>query len=125
MTNREFLEAVKANSITPEVVAYAIAAIEKLDAKNLKRASTPSKTAIANEPLKAQVLDFLGGRTSALASEIGEALGLTTAKASSLCTSLVKAGKVTVAEVKVPKVGKRNAYFLVVGDDDATDNDEE
>lgn len=117
MTNREFYTAILSNeTLSIELRTFASEALTKLDAKNAKRAATPSKTAIANEPLKAQILEFLGTRSSALASEIGEALGLSTAKASSLCAQLTAEGKVTSVEVKVPKVGKRKSYFLHIGE---------
>ena len=115
MTNREFYTAILENATLPtDIRSFASDAILKMDAKNAKRAATPSKTAIANEPLKAQVLEFLGTRTSALASEIGEALGLSTAKVSSLCTQMVAEGKVTSTEIKVPKVGKRKSYAIII-----------
>lgn len=113
MTNREFLSAVANSNVADDIKTYALEAVEKLDARNAKRSSKPSKTAIENEPVKAQILEFItnsGG--TCIASVIGEAIGITTNKASSLCGQLVEAGKLAVTDVKVPKQGKRKGYSI-------------
>ena len=112
MTQREFYTAISNGEMNDELKDFAKEGIAKLDARNAKRASTPSKTAVANEPIKASILEFLADREAHLAKEVGEALGITTSKASALCGQLVKEEKVTASEVKVAKVGKRVAYTL-------------
>ena len=112
MTRREMFEAIVNGNITEEVVEMAKSEIVKMNERNAKRASTPSKTAVANEPIKASILEFLADREAHLAKEVGEALGITTSKASALCGQLVKEEKVTASEIKVAKVGKRVAYTL-------------
>lgn len=112
MTYREFYTAVVNGEMNEEMVTFATEAIAKLDARNEKRASTPSKTAIANEPIKASIVEFLGNGETHIAKEIGEAIGVSTSKASALCGQLVKVGTLTATEVKLPKVGKRVAYTL-------------
>lgn len=113
MTYREFYTAVENGEHTDEMVAFAKTALAKLDERNAKRASKPSKTAVANEPLKASIVEWLAANEGKhIASEIGSALNLTTPKASSLCGQMVKAGTLNAEEVKVPKVGKRIAYSL-------------
>lgn len=113
MTTREFLTAVKSANINDEITAYAEDGIAKLDAKNAKRASTPSKTAIANEPIKAKIVEFLGQNGSATASDISSALEISTQKASALSRQLVESGVLTVTEVKVPKKGTQKSYAKV------------
>lgn len=112
MTYREFYTAVANGTINDDVIAMAKASIVKLDERNAKRAGQPSKTAVANEPIKASIVEFLANGESHIAKEIAEALNLTTSKASALCGQLVKDGRLTATEVKVPKVGKRVAYTL-------------
>lgn len=113
MTYREFYTAIVNGEITEEVVAKATEEIAKLDTRNANRASRPSKVALANEPIKTSILEFLANGETHIAKEIGEAVGITTFKASALCGQLAKDGKVVASEVKLPKVGKRVAYTLV------------
>lgn len=123
MTKREFLNAVIATSgISADLVEFAKHEIEALDARNAKRASTPSKTQLANEPLKAEILaklkevnDF---RTAGDVSswfgldEDGKAV-MSVQKASSLLRQLVADGHAEQTEVKVPKKGKQKAYKAI------------
>lgn len=122
MTKREFLNAVIAGKITEKEIAFAQKEIEILDARNAKRASTPSKTQLANEPLKAEILaklkevnDF---RTAGDVSswfgldEDGKAV-MSVQKASSLLRQLVADGHAEQTEVKVPKKGKQKAYKAI------------
>ena len=113
MTNREFLEAIKNGTINADVQAHATAEIEKMNARNEKRATTPSKTAVANEPLKVKIVEFLTEKNEQiLTSVIGEAVGISTAKASALCKQLADDGKIVGEEVKVPKIGKRMVWKI-------------
>ena len=113
MTNREFFEAVQNGTINADVRAHAAAEIEKMDARNEKRATTPSKTAIANAPIKAQILAFLTEKNKEiLTGVIGEAVGISTAKASALLKQLADDGKIVGEEVKVPKIGKRMVWKI-------------
>lgn len=115
MTNRDFLSSVLASDVSAELKEYAQQAIDKIDARNLKRASKPSKTALANEPIKASILELLanGGR---VASEIGVALDISTNKASALCRQLVENGKLAVTDIKVKGKGSVKYYSLVVAE---------
>jgi hypothetical protein len=116
MTNREFFEAIKNGIMNEEVQAHAIAEIEKMNARNAKRGITPSKTAIANEPIKLKIIEFLTEKNEQiLTSVIGEAVGISTAKASALCVQLALDGKIVGEEVKVPKVGNRMVWKVKVG----------
>lgn len=112
MTYREMYTAIVNGEITEEVVAMAQNAIAKLDERNAKRASYQSETAKLNAPIKDEIVAWLTENGTHVAKEIGEALHLTTAKASALCGQLVKEERVSAEEIKVPKVGKRIAYTV-------------
>ena len=110
MTRREFLNAIVAANVSDEITEYASAELARQDAANEKRRNTPSKTQLANEPIKAQILEALAAGTMT-ASEIGATLEISTAKASALARALVADGKVTAEEVK-GKSGMIKAYSL-------------
>lgn len=112
MTTRELLNSVINANLSDEATEKAQALLAQLDKRNEKRASTPSKTAIANEPIKAQILDLLN-TTPKTAAEIGQTLEITPQKASALLRQLVESGVVNSTEVKVPKKGKVKGYTLV------------
>ena len=112
MTTREFLNAVIEANISDELNDQAQAMIANLDKRNAKRASTPSKTAVANEPIKASIVDLFVNGGNKTASEVAVALTITTQKASALLRQLVENGTLTSTEVKVPKKGKCKAYAL-------------
>lgn len=121
MTNREFLTAVANSSLSDDLTAYATEQIAKLDMRNAmrreKQSSKPSKTAIENEPIKASIMEFLSAQSEPMiAADIAENVKITTAKASSLLTQLVKSGKVVKSEVKIPKKGKVKAYSISMTD---------
>ncbi len=112
ITKREFLKGiVEGATITAEQAAFAAKEIEALDKRNEKRKATPSKTAIANEPIKATIVEFLKGRENPLpANVIGEGVGITTQKASALCRQLVEAKVLVVFDVKIKGKGAVKAY---------------
>lgn len=113
MTNRDFYTAISNGMMNDEVKAFAVAAIEKLDARNTARKSKPSKTAEANAPIKEALFNYLsenGGKFTE--SDLGTVLEVSHNKAGSLARQLVAEGKIQVTEVKIPKVGKRKAYFI-------------
>ena len=113
MTNREFYTAIAQGAMNDELIAFAQEAIVKMDERNAKRNSKPSKTAVENEPIKAQIVEFITKRNEfCIAGAIAEALEISTQKASALCRQLVEAGKLSEKEGKVPKHGKRKAYGI-------------
>ena len=113
MTNREFYNDVIANSDNEKWIAKATAELAKLDARNKARSSKPSKIQLENEPIKAHLLEILAVKPMT-ASEIRNTdPNLSSSKISTLCGQLAKEGKVSIQEIKVPKVGKRNQYSLV------------
>ena len=90
MTMRELLNAVIANEITDAVIEKATAELEKLDARNEKRTSKPSKTAEANVPLIAKLEEYLEGKEPMIASDIATALEMTPNKVASLAKASEK-----------------------------------
>lgn len=117
MTNREFFEKIAKNeTLAEEIRKHANEAIAKLDKRNADRQAKPSKTALANEPIKASILEYLVGKSEVVASAIGEALGISTSKASALCGQLVVEEKVVASEVKIKGKGKVKGYTLAVAD---------
>ena len=60
-----------------------------------------------------RIIEAFTGKEKALASVIGETIGISTNKASALCRQLVAEKKMTVEEVKVPKKGMQKAYTVV------------
>jgi hypothetical protein len=117
MTNREFYLAISTADVTDEIKQFALSAIEKLDARNASRSEKPSKTQLENAPIKEAIVKHLTECGSALTeADLGVAIGVSHNKAGSLARQLVAEGKLSVGEVKLPKVGKRKVYSVVVAD---------
>lgn len=114
MTNREFFEAIRSNpALADELVEFATAAIEKLDKRNADRKSKPSKTTLANQPIKEAIVAYLNKEGFiAIAADIAANCNITPQKASALCRQMIEAGIVRSTEVKIPKKGKCKAYFI-------------
>jgi hypothetical protein len=101
------------NGTNPDKVKeWATAEIEKLDAKNSKRKNTETKEQKENKVLMDAILSNLSAGTPTVASILGTALGVSTQKASALCSLLVKSGKVVATEVKVKGKGTVKGYLL-------------
>lgn len=116
MTNREFYSAIANGTITAEIQQFASDAIAKMDERNAKRSSQPSKTALANEPIKEKILSFLSEEVGVAKTspDIATAIGESTQKVSALCNQLAAEGKVEKSEGKVPKKGKMKFYSVSV-----------
>lgn len=118
-TSRDFFNEVITLATTAgntRVADYARAAIVKLDERNTKRANSLSPAQKANEGIKTAILAVLTTAPQT-AAEISAALladhaEATTAKVSALCGQMVKAGQISVCEVKIPKKGKVNGYSV-------------
>lgn len=114
MTNREFYTAISEGKLTDEIKEFAVAAIEKLDNRNANRSAKPTKAQLENAPIKQALLDYLTANAGQFTEgDLGTALGVTHNKAGALARQLVAEGKVTSAEVKIAKVGKRKVYSIV------------
>lgn len=112
MTNREFFNAIINANLSDELTQFATDAIAKMDKRNAVRSSKPSKTAIANAPIKAAILAFIADHPKALAADVATGVDITPAKASGLCVQLVKEGELTSEDIKIPKKGKVKGYTL-------------
>ena len=112
MTIREFYQAVIEANINDELTAKATELIAALDARNEKRKTTPSKTALANEPITEEIVKALTERGTMCAADVGELVAITTQKASSLLRQLVEDGKVKSEDKKVPKKGSVKFYSI-------------
>ena len=108
MTNREMLTAIVNGELNDEVIEKAKSEIAKLDARNANRKNKPSKTQIENAPIIEKIAGLLTEEPMR-ASEIAEALGISTAKASALAK---KVDGVTVTDVKVKGKGMQKGYSL-------------
>ena len=94
-----------------ELVEYAKNEIVKMDERNAKRKSAPSKKAEENEPIKKAIAEFLADKTEpTTAKEIGEGVEISTQKASALCRQMVEDGRLTSTEIKVKGKGKQKGY---------------
>ena len=111
MTNREMLTAIVNGEVTEDVIAKATEELAKLDARNAKRANTPSKKSVENEPIKAKIAEFLADGAH-LAKEIANGCEISTAKASALCRQMVEDGRLKVEDVKVKGKGSQKSYSL-------------
>ena len=108
MTQRDFYNAVIATVDNDELKAFAESAIAKLDERNAKRASKPSKTQVANEPIIKAISEVLTSEPM-LASKIAELCEISTQKASAL---VKKVEGVQSVDVKVKGKGTQKGYFL-------------
>ena len=115
MTIRDFMNAVIAmENVTEEMKAFAENEIVKLDTRNTKRAEKPSKTAIANEPIKLEILALLEekGEVMTASAIAGIMTDYKVQKISALCTQLVKEEKLTVKDVKIKGKGTQKGYSV-------------
>lgn len=112
MTNREFYNAIVKANLGEDITNHALAEIGKLDAKNTKRKETETKEQKENKVLMGTILANLSAGTPTVASTLGTILGVSTQKASALCTLLVKEGKVVATDVKVKGKGAVKGYLL-------------
>jgi hypothetical protein len=117
MTNREFYSNISKGIVNDEVIAHAVEAIAKMDTANANRKSKPSKTSVANEPIKAAIVELLTTNGAMVASAIGAALTngeveVSTSKASALCGQLVKAEVLAVEDIKVKGKGTVKQYSI-------------
>lgn len=126
MTNREFFVAIANDTaISEELRSFAKESIEKLNARNAARAAKPSKAAVANDALAAEMLPKFAVGSIYTASDLAEMMDFkteagapSTSKATAVVKVLVEMGKVKSEDIKVPKKGKCKGYSLVVEGED-------
>jgi len=112
MTTREFLNIVVEANLSDEVTEKAQTLLVALDKRNENRSSKPSKRQLENQPIREMILGYLNGSEPKTAADIGEHCGITTQKASALCSQMQKEELLTAEEVKVPKKGKVKGYRI-------------
>lgn len=116
MKNREFLETVANGTVNEEVIEFAKAEIEKIDAANAKRRENPPKAVkekrAENEVLKEKVYAVLTENPT-LAADVRTAIGedVTVQKIGYILRALVADGKAQAVAVKVPTKGLQNGYI--------------
>lgn len=104
MTTREFLNAILTADVSDELKAQAQVEIDRLDKRNAQRKSKPSKTALANAPVKEAIMGFAVVQEQVFtAKQVATALDITVQKASALLRQLADEGKLTAADAKVDK----------------------
>ena len=108
MTKREMFEAIINGNVNAEVIEMAKNEIIKMDEKNAKRKNSPSKTAIANEPIKAKIKEVLTHEPQS-AGEVAEKVEISVQKASALLRQI---DGLAVSEIKVKGKGKVKGYAL-------------
>ena len=112
MTKREFYVAVSNGEMDEELMNYATAEIEKMDAANEKRKEKTSKKAEENQPLIDRIVNEILTTEPKTATDIAAVIELSVQKTSALCRAAVAQGKAVQSEVKVPKKGNQKAYAL-------------
>lgn len=124
MTNREFYAAIANGTMNTDIMAHAVAALEKMDATAEKRRNTPSKTATANAKFHAPIMEMVSANpeqkftAAEIASQFtvvndeGEEVPMSTSKATAILRELVKQNRLQSDKVKFPKIGERTVYFI-------------
>ena len=105
MTSREYFQTVLNAHLSAEMDELSVKMIERLDAKNAKRKTTPSKEQIAAAERREAVRAFLMEQDEpATRDVIAAALNIKPGEASAACKALGEI--VTKTEVKVDKARK-------------------
>ena len=113
MTEREFMEKVIAIG-DAELIEFAQKKLDKINERNAKRASTPTKSQIANMKIKEDIRKFFAeNEGSYFATEISESIGVSRPMVSALMRQLIESGEFIAEDVKVKGKGKRKSYKIV------------
>lgn len=115
MTKREFLTAITEGTMNEEIVAFATAEIEKLDATNAKRVVKAAEKAVEKEaeraPIREAIVACITDEPKTATMLIAEAgLELKPQAIPSLLKALVEDGTLTKVDVKVKGKGTQKAY---------------
>ena len=111
MTKREFLNVVAESNMADEIKEYAKAQLEKMDYANEKRRNKLSKKALENLPIIEEIEKMLTSEPRT-ATVIGEHIGISPQKASSLLRKIVAEGKAVKIDVKIKGKGTQKGYLL-------------
>lgn len=119
MTTREFYVAICAiENLSEDIRSKAEELLNKHDASLEKKRNTPTKTQIANEPLMAQLMEVLGSK-SMTASELGEAMELSTPKISALARTLCERHMLKKEDTKIKGKGTVKIYTAMTAEERA------
>lgn len=111
MTTREFYTAIQNANIDDALKEFAATAIQKMDEKNKRRSSKPTKAQIENAPIKAAINEMLSSEPLT-ATQVAEELGISVQKASNLLRNLAADGVAIAQEVRIKGKGKVKGYTL-------------
>lgn len=111
MTTREFYTAIQNANVDDALKEFAATAIQKMDEKNKKRSSKPTKAQIENAPIKAAINEMLGSEPLT-ATQVAEKLDISVQKASNLLRNLATDGVAAAQEVRIKGKGKVKGYTL-------------
>lgn len=108
MTTREYFQAVLDAHISDSMDEASRQLIEKLDARNAKRASSDTKDKREARARAEAVRNFFSANPNEICTRdgIAEQLGITPGQVSAACKTLVSLGVITKAEAKVGKSRK-------------------
>lgn len=112
MTKREFYTNVVNANISEEMTAQAETYIKKLDSVNENRRNSLNPNQKANEEIMDTIVNTMESGVTYTAASIGEMVGISTAKASALCSKLVDRKRVVKGETKIKGKGKVCSYTL-------------
>lgn len=123
MTNREFLKAVINANLSEEMTTHAQGELDKLDAKNEKRKTTPTKAQKENEPIAQAILEALANG-SMLGVDLAATIGQTVPKTNGVAGNLVKEGVLVKSKVKVKGKGELTTYALAPNEEEVAEGEE-
>lgn len=110
MTKREFYTNVINANISEEMTTQAETYIAKLDSVNENRRNSLNPNQKANEEIMDTIFNSMEIGVTYTAASIGELVGITTAKASSLCGKLADRERIVKGETKIKGKGKVCSY---------------
>ncbi len=110
MTKREVMNAIVNGTVNEEVIAWAAHQLESMDKANETRRNKLSKAAQENTPLVEKIVNEILGAEPITATMVGEAIGVSTQKASGLLRRAVKEGSANVEDVKIKGKGVQKGY---------------
>ena len=113
MTTREYFQNVLNAHISDEMDAASVALIQKMDAKNTKRKTTPTKEQVeaANRVDSVRNFFLTNPHEVSTRDDIATQLNITPAQVTAACKVLLTRGVITKSEAKVNKT-RRVVYSL-------------
>jgi len=111
MTKREAFEQIRKKVADDEIlVAFIDHEVELLDKKNSRKSGKPTKAQVANEGVKAEILEYLAENGAARVSDIAAAIGQSPNKVNALIKQMKRCDTNPDGEIERYEE-KRVAYF--------------